>query len=93
MRSELRCRDDPDRARFRRSSSVNRDNTVTVLDLVIVRQNLVGAALSGSFDASRCDFDGDPGCGVDDAFVLDRILKGAPTSLVDACPALGSPLR
>ena len=52
---------------------VNRDNTVTVLDLVIVRQNLVGVALSGSFDASRCDFDGDPGCGVDDAFVLDRI--------------------
>lgn len=72
---------------------VNRDNTVTVLDLVIVRQNLVGAALSGSFDASRCDFDGDPGCGVDDAFVLDRTLKGAPTSLVDACPAFGSPLR
>jgi hypothetical protein len=70
---------------------VNSDNAVTALDLVIVRENVVGATLSGSFDADRCDYIGDPGCGVDDAYVLDRILRGAPTSYADACLAFRAP--
>jgi hypothetical protein len=61
------------------------------LDLTIVREHLVGATLSGSFDPDGCDFVGAPGCEIDDIFVLERILKGAPTRYATKCPAFGAP--
>jgi hypothetical protein len=70
---------------------VDGDNTVTAQDLVIARENLVGATLSGSFDPNSCDYGGDAGCGVDDTFILDRILQGGATLFIDACPAYGAP--
>jgi hypothetical protein len=70
---------------------VDGDNAVTALDLAIARENLVGATLSGSFDAEHCDYAGGADCGVDDMFILDRILQGKETLLINACPVYGGP--
>ena len=72
---------------------VNNDLSVDGLDVQIAREKLMGAPLSGSFDVARCDFLGAAGsaCGVDDIFVLDRLISGAPISLENACPAYLGP--
>ncbi len=68
---------------------VNGDLAVDALDTQIAREKLVDATASGSFDAARCDFTGAEGsaCGIDDLFVLDRLVGGAPTTLENACRA------
>lgn len=70
---------------------VNLDNQFGDLDLQIVRENIVGATLSGSLDPDRCNFDAIPGCDVSDAFILDRILRGESSASANACPAYGAP--
>ena len=70
---------------------VNADGGFDAQDLTIVRESIVGATLSGPLDPDRCDFSGLPGCGVEDAFVLDRLLGGGSSPLADACPSYGAP--
>jgi hypothetical protein len=72
---------------------VNGDFAVNALDIQIAREKLMDAPLSGSFDVARCDFTGavGPVCGVDDIFILDRLISGAPLSLENACPAYLGP--
>ena len=58
-----------------------------------VREKLLGVTLSGSFDVARCDFTGAAGtvCGVDDIFVLDRLIGGNAITLENDCPAYLGP--
>jgi hypothetical protein len=72
---------------------VNGDLAVDALDTQIAREKLMDAPLSGSFDVARCDFTGAAGpvCGVDDIFVLERLVSGAPIALENACPAYLGP--
>jgi len=70
---------------------VNSEGGLNAQDLTIVRQSIVGATLSGPLDPDRCDFTGSPGCGVDDAFILDRLLGGKSPPLENACSAYGAP--
>ena len=72
---------------------VNGDLAVDALDTRIAREKLVNATLSGPFDAARCDFTGAAGsvCEVDDLFVLERLVRGAPITLENACPAYLGP--
>jgi len=64
---------------------VNTDFVVDDLDAQIARENLVGHALSGSFDPERCNVTGNADCGVDDVFVLERIAEGLSVSLQNVC--------
>jgi hypothetical protein len=66
---------------------VNNDFIVDGLDVQIARENLVGHALSGSFDPERCNVIGTSDCGVDDVFVLDRVAQGLSVSVQNACDA------
>ncbi len=66
---------------------VNNDFIVDGLDAQIVRENLVGHALSGSFDPERCNVIGTSDCGVDDVFILGRLAEGLPVSLQNICDA------
>jgi hypothetical protein len=70
---------------------VNTDFIVDGLDAQIARENLVGSALSGSFDPERCNVIGTSDCGVDDIFVLDRVAEGLPVSLQNVCDAYLAP--
>ena len=70
---------------------VNTDFIVDDLDAQIARENLVGSALSGSFDPDRCNVIGTSDCGVDDIFVLDRVAKGLPVTLQNICDAYSGP--
>jgi len=70
---------------------VNNDGIVDSLDVQIVRENLVGSPLSGSFDPERCNVIGNSDCGVDDVFVLERISEGLPVSLQNICDAYSAP--
>lgn len=72
---------------------VNGDLAVNALDTQIAREKLLGETLSGGFDVARCDFTGAAGtvCDVDDIFVLERLVSGAPIALENACPAYLGP--
>ena len=70
---------------------VNYDFIVDGLDAQIARENLVGHALSGSFDPDRCNVIGTSDCGVDDIFVIDRVAQGLPVSLQNICDAYSGP--
>ena len=59
---------------------------------VTIRERLVGATLSGAFDATFCNVIGpsDGGvadCDVADAFVIDRFLRGETVTVGDFCDA------
>ena len=70
---------------------VNNDGIVSALDLTIVRESIVAATLSGSLDTDRCDYLGNAGCGIDDAFIIDRVHSGAYSAHENACVEYGSP--
>jgi hypothetical protein len=70
---------------------VNNDFIVDGLDAQIARENLVGHALSGSFDPERCNVIGNSDCGVDDVFILGRLAEGLPVSLQNICDAYLGP--
>jgi hypothetical protein len=46
---------------------------------------------SGPFDPLSCDVNGDTACDVEDLAVLDRVVNGAATLVLDACAAYGGP--
>jgi hypothetical protein len=71
---------------------VTGDNVVTILDVTRMQENLVNAALSGPFDATRCNVIGpsDGGisdCDVADIFILQRFVAGNPVTVQNACIA------
>jgi len=70
---------------------VNNDFIVDGLDAKIARENLVGHALSGSFDPDRRNVIRTSDCGVDDIFVLDRVAQGLSVSLQNVCDAYLGP--
>jgi hypothetical protein len=70
---------------------VNNSGIVDGLDGQIARENLVGSALSGSFDPERCNVIGTSDCGVDDIFVINRAAQGLPVSLQNICDAYSAP--
>ena len=72
--------------------NVDTTSGITDTDLQIIRERLVGATLSGTFDGTFCNVIGpsDGGindCDVSDAFLIDRFLKGESVTLGDVCDA------
>jgi hypothetical protein len=69
---------------------------VTSADVTRAQENLLGIALGGPFDATRCNVIGasDGGvsdCDIADIFILQRFLAGSPVTVADACDAYGGP--
>ena len=60
-------------------------------DVMRVRQQLVGRTTVTPFDANRCDVTGDGACDVRDLAVLERLVRGAPATIVPGCTAYGAP--
>ena len=75
---------------------VTDDGVVNGADVIRAQENLVGATLSGTFVATRCNVIGpsDGGvtdCDVSDIFVLQRFVAGEPVTLENVCAAYFGP--
>ena len=81
------------RAYFQRSLN---DGVVNLTDATRASESLVGRTLGGPFVQARCNVvgpnDGGPSvCDVGDLVVIDRIARGQPATLLNACNAYRTP--
>jgi hypothetical protein len=72
---------------------VNGDLAVDALDSQIARKKLVEPSKILPFEKARCDFNRSAGlvCEVDELFILERMISGAPTALENACAKYQGP--
>ena len=62
------------------------------VDLLRVREHVVGRTLSGPFDVDFCDVDGNAACDLVDVKIISRLASGASTpAFVQQCAAYGAP--
>jgi len=64
---------------------VTGDGLITTIDYLRAREIVIGRTPSGPDEVNRCDVTGDADCHVDDLAVLQRLVNGAPATIVYGC--------